>query len=391
MSVGSHLNINNGGIRPFFLCLIVVNALLFPCASGLTTNKRIQIGPLLSTCIDACQRGCQEIRKVQAARENSDNQELRSEVVLKDPKDPKSALTEADTAAQRAIVGSLRAEWCGGEGDDKADLLKIIGEEDDDEELAKSLAKATFEALDRDRFVDEIPSDDSDEGGIDAKRVTIFVDPLDGTREFVEERLENCQVLVGIAIDGEAVAGAVGLPFPQGNLETDPTIIYGLDGLGTGVVGTTLTRGPFPLERYTDGLKYPRPHHATGDAKIEVMEACRRGAIEGLGGSIVTYGGAGNKILAAALGEVTCTIQHRIGGAWDLCAPEAILKAMGGKMTDLFGEELEIYRDDAPPNCNERGYLATPPGSGEGFHEALAAKMMSMPEVQEYREKVEKM
>ena len=135
----------------------------------------------------------------------------------------------------------------------------------------------------------------------------------------------------------------------------------------------------------------PRPHHATGDYKGEIMEACRRGAIEGLGGSIVTYGGAGNKILAAALGEVTCSIQHRIGGAWDLCAPEAILKAMGGKMTDLFGEELAIYRDDAPPHCNERGYLATPPGSGEGFHEALAAKMMSLPEVQKYKEEVEKM
>lgn len=360
-----------------------------PCASGLTNNKRIQIGPLLSTCVDACQRGCHEIRKVQAARESSDNQELRGEVVLKDPKDPKSALTEADTAAQRAIVGSLRAEW--GSNIDNADLLKIVGEEDDNEELTKSLAKATFEPLDRDRFVEDIPSDDSGEDGIDAKRVTIFVDPLDGTREFVEGRLENCQVLVGIAIDGEAVAGAVGLPFPQGNLETDPTIVYGLDGMGTGVVGATLTRGPFPLERNVDGTKYPRPHHATGDSSAEVMEACRRGAIDGLGGSIVTYGGAGNKILAAALGEVTCTIQHRIGGAWDLCAPEAILKAMGGKMTDLFGDEIAIYRDDAPPFCNEKGYLATPPGSGDGFHEALAAKMMSLPEVQKYKEEVETM
>lgn len=378
-----------GKIRPFLLFFWAIQATQLPCASGLTTITRVQIGPLLSTCVDACQRGCNEIRKVQAARENSDKKELREEVVLKDPTDPKSALTEADTAAQRAIVGSLRAEWLGDEDGDN--LIKIVGEEDDDEELAKSLAEATFEPLDRDRFAEEIPSDESGEDGIEANRVTIFVDPLDGTREFVEGRLENCQVLVGIAIDGEAVAGAIGMPFPQGNLETESTIIYGLDGMGTGVVGATLTRGPFPLERHTDGTKYPRPHHATGDYKGEIMEACRRGAIEGLGGSIVTYGGAGNKILAAALGEVTCSIQHRIGGAWDLCAPEAILKAMGGKMTDLFGEELAIYRDDAPPHCNERGYLATPPGSGEGFHEALAAKMMSLPEVQAYKEKVENM
>ena len=101
--------------------------------------------------------------------------------------------------------------------------------------------------------------------------------------------------------------------------------------MGTGVVGATLTRGPFPLERNIDGAKYPRPHHATGDSTAEVMEACRRGAIDGLGRSIVTYGGAGNKMLAAAMGEVTCSIQHRIGCAWDMCAPGAILKAMGGQ------------------------------------------------------------
>lgn len=378
-----------GNTRQFLPIFVILQTALLPFGNGLTTNNRVQIGPLLSTCVDACQRGCYEIRKVQAARESSANAELREGVVLKDPTDPKSALTEADTAAQRAIVGSLRAEWIGNENDGTA--IKIVGEEDDDEELAKSLAEATFEALDRDRFAEEIPSDETGEDGIEANRITIFVDPLDGTREFVEGRLENCQVLVGIAIDGESVAGAVGMPFPQGNLETAPTIIYGLDGMGTGVVGTTLTRGPFPLERYADVVEYPPPHHATGDYKGEIMEACRSGAIDGLGGSIVTYGGAGNKILAAALGEVTCSIQHRIGGAWDLCAPEAILKAMGGKMTDLFGEELEIYSDDAPPHCNERGYLATPPGSGEGFHEALAAKMMSLPEVQKYKEDVEKM
>eukprot|EP00535_Pseudo-nitzschia_heimii_P004413 CAMPEP_0197188854 /NCGR_PEP_ID=MMETSP1423-20130617/18627_1 /TAXON_ID=476441 /ORGANISM="Pseudo-nitzschia heimii, Strain UNC1101" /LENGTH=368 /DNA_ID=CAMNT_0042640813 /DNA_START=105 /DNA_END=1208 /DNA_ORIENTATION=+ len=356
------------GIVLLFPLVLTIALVYTPCTSALATNKRIQIGPLLSTCVDACQRGCHEIRKVQAARESSDDQELGGTVVLKDPTDPKSALTEADTAAQRAIVGSLRSEWWG--DSDGGDGLKIVGEEDDDEDLAKSLAEARFEPLDRQRFVDDIPSGDLEQDGIDAERVTIFVDPLDGTREFVEGRLENCQVLVGIAIDGEAVAGAVGLPFPQGNLETEATIVYGLDGMGTGVVGATLSRGPFPLERNIDGVKFPRPHHATGDSNADVMKACRRGAIEGLGGSTVIYGGAGNKILATALGEVTCTIQHRIGGAWDLCAPEAILKAMGGKMTDLFGEEISIYRDDAPSNCNERGYLATEPGSGDGFHEA---------------------
>ena len=43
--------------------------------------------------------------------------------------------------------------------------------------------------------------------------VTVFVDPLDGTREFVEGRLEAVTSLVGIAVGGRAVGGAIGLPF----------------------------------------------------------------------------------------------------------------------------------------------------------------------------------
>ena len=265
----------------------------------LSVSSSFQIGPLLSTCVDACDRGCTEIRKVQAARET--NHLLKVE--LKDAQDPRSALTEADEAAHRAIVGSLREAW--------GDELRIVGEEDDDEDLANTLAEMTFEPpLDRDLFVDEI----GETADIDASKITIFVDPLDGTREFVEGRLENCQVLVGIAIDGEAVAGAVGIPFLDGTMDNESTVIYGIDGMGTGVKGATLTRGPYPLDKHIDGVKYPRPHHATGDSTAEVMDACRQRTIKRFGGSTVIYGGAGNKILAAALGEVSCSIQHKVGG-----------------------------------------------------------------------------
>mmetsp|Transcript_35993 Transcript_35993/g.73424 ORF Transcript_35993/g.73424 Transcript_35993/m.73424 type:complete len:415 (-) Transcript_35993:249-1493(-) len=390
----------------------------------LSVSSSFQIGPLLSTCVDACDRGCTEIRKVQAARETNDDNFLKVE--LKDAQDPRSALTEADEAAHRAIVGSLREAW--------GDELRIVGEEDDDEDLANTLAEMTFEPpLDRDLFVDEI----GETADIDASKITIFVDPLDGTREFVEGRLENCQVLVGIAIDGKAIAGAVGIPFLDGTMDNESTVIYGIDGMGTGVKGATLTRGPYPLDKHIDGVKYPRPHHATGDSTAEVMDACRQRTIKRFGGSTVIYGGAGNKILAAALGEVSCSIQHKVGGPvsfasakfdscpwfdhiflvaefilsysvphqmydltylfnihsanlkWDLCAPEAILKAMGGKMTDLFGEEIQIYRDDAPTRCNERGYLASAPGSEEIFHEALAANMVALDAVQKYKEEIE--
>ena len=58
--------------------------------------------------------------------------------------------------------------------------------------------------------------------------ITIFVDPLDGTREFVEGRVWNVQVLIGIAVRGEAAAGAVGLPFASGSSDSDAAVVYGM-------------------------------------------------------------------------------------------------------------------------------------------------------------------
>jgi hypothetical protein len=74
------------------------------------------------------------------------------------------------------------------------------------DELNKAISSSSFEPLKKDTFEDDI----GETAEIDPSEITIYVDPLDGTREFVKERLENCQVLVGIAIGGESVAGAIG-------------------------------------------------------------------------------------------------------------------------------------------------------------------------------------
>eukprot|EP00980_Cylindrotheca_fusiformis_P028990 scaffold22689_cov163-Cylindrotheca_fusiformis.AAC.5 len=327
----------------------------------------LQLAPLLSTCVDACQRGCVEIRNVHKSRDVS------FQVELKDEQDPRSALTEADFAAQKAIVGALRQQW----GSD----LRIVGEEDGDEKLEQAIASTSFEPLKLDLFQDDI----GETPEIDPSDITVYVDPLDGTREFVEERLDNCQVLVGIAVGGESVAGAVGIPFPSGNLDTDETVVYGLADVGTGVIGTPLKRGPFPLEKYANAENFPQPHYATGDSPAEVIRGAVDGIVDRYGGCNVSYGGAGNKILAAALGEVACSIQHKYGGPWDICAPEAILKAMGGRLTDLFGQDVNVFKADAPENCNQRGFIATGPGSD---HEALSKALLNMPVITDYQKTV---
>lgn len=51
---------------------------------------------------------------------------------------------------------------------------------------------------------------------------------------------------------------------------------------------------------------------------------------------ICKIGGAGNKCNNLAIGNVDCYIHPSPGlKFWDLCAPESIIKAMGGYSTDL--------------------------------------------------------
>ena len=213
---------------------------------AVAASTPISVRALLSTCCDACALGCAAIRDVQAQR-SAGGDALR--VRLKTQDDPRSALTEADAAAQRAIVGALLHEWPG---------LRIVGEEED-----APLPVAAPGGLRRDLCVgcgSDVTAELAD--------ITLYVDPLDGTREFVEERLQNCQALVGVAVRGRAVAGAVGVPFPSGDLRSDATIVYGLVGAGYGTLGQELARPFIPRD-----ASRPRPYVATGDTLPSIMEA----------------------------------------------------------------------------------------------------------------------
>lgn len=323
-------------------------------------STTVKLNELLSTCIDACSLGCQEIRSVQAKRKESGS---LSKLEFKDPLDCKSALTEADGAAQKAIVDSLRKEW--------GASLTIVGEEDDDDETSAANEDDLNDTQPLRRDLSSLKTDMT----VNLADVTIFVDPLDGTREFVENRLTNCQSLVGIAVSNKAVAGAMGLPFPKGDLETCPSIVYGLVDVGSGVYGQELD-----MKTSTDS----NPSLATGDAPLPVMVAARDIVKERFGGTNKLYGGAGNKILATAFGVTDCTVQHKYGGPWDTCAPEAVIRSMGGKITDLFGDPISVYADS---KRNAFGFVATFRDSRIS-HAELCSNLQENEAVQAYREQV---
>ena len=85
-------------------------------------------------------------------------------------------------------------------------------------------------------------------------------------------------------------------------------------------------------------------------------------------------GGAGTKILAAAEGVADLAIMHFGTSLWDTCAPEAIARALGGRVTDLFGSPL-IHLSEPPSGSlkNGLGVVASAPGASDA-HDALCAR-----------------
>ena len=304
---------------------------------------------LLSTCVDACERGMSEIRRVAAALERTDAGAV-ADVDYKIAGDARSALTAADVAAQAAIVPPLEAAWPGLVVVGEEDLACDVGAAADGAVCASELAVARAEddaPLRRDRV------DFEKQKRVATGRVAVFVDPLDGTREFVEGRLENVQTLVGVSVDGEAVAGAVGLPFGGAD---GAVVLFGLAGAG---VGATAPRPP------AAGDKGARPIVAAGDTDDATLRAAYAAALAG-GGRRELVGGTGTKILAVVEGRADVAVMNFKSSAWDTCAPEALLRAAGGRLTDIFGEALVHRPRPRTPATylNALGAVATGPGFG---------------------------
>lgn len=103
--------------------------------------------------------------------------------------------TEADRLSQAIIISNLAERF--------PDCL-ICGEEDGSVEYNKSYLLD----LEDDKFIvgQEYPSQYAN---LTQKDITIWVDPLDGTSEFVSGKPESVTVLIGFSVKDRAVAGVI--------------------------------------------------------------------------------------------------------------------------------------------------------------------------------------
>lgn len=250
--------------------------------------------------------------------------------------------TEADRSAQRCIIASLTQQF---------PAVKIIGEEggsdlnvtadwlisQGDSDFLKLSCPADLQHLKEEDFI-------------------VWVDPLDGTSEYTQGFLDHVTVLIGIAVKDSAVGGVIHQPYyknPSGELGRT---IWGLKGLGTGgFEPCSPPEGKFIVTT-------TRSHsNAIVQAALDALSPTE----------VIKVGGAGYKVLQLLEGKAHAYVFASAGcKKWDTCAPEAVLEAQGGVLTDIVGTHYSYHADVEHPN--RRGVLAT---SAKVPHEEVISKI----------------
>lgn len=155
-----------------------------------------------------------------------------------------------------------------------------------------------------------------------------FVDPMDGTREFVDRNGEFC-AMVGLAIDGRAVFGGVKTPVTGDLVMGDPEGAFRVTAKG---------------ERHDLRVAVPVAH-APLRAVVSRSHANPR-VIEVLGAAGVAEripcGSVGLKVERVITGAAEVYVHLGKGPKlWDGCAPEAIARAAGLAFTNARGEAID--------------------------------------------------
>eukprot|EP01116_Phalansterium_solitarium_P024551 TRINITY_DN9020_c0_g1_i1.p1 TRINITY_DN9020_c0_g1~~TRINITY_DN9020_c0_g1_i1.p1 ORF type:complete len:312 (+),score=76.10 TRINITY_DN9020_c0_g1_i1:144-1079(+) len=256
----------------------------------------VNVGGLLSVCVQASAAAGEIIRSFQRSGFQT---EFKSD---------ESPVTQADINAQKLIVALLRKY--------RSNLV-YVGEED--ASLSNASDPPTTDLQPDDSLVDcsLVPEEYQ---SVPLAELCVFIDPLDGTREFVRGNWASVTTLIGIAVRGLPVAGVIGQPFgPLGNGEA--RTVYGMPGVGLhGIERQQRRLGALTLT-------------VSSTAALEARTAA-------IGCDDILWGsGTGFKSLLVLGGDADVFL-HSGTYLWDICAPAALLAVLGGTCTDLHGHAV---------------------------------------------------
>lgn len=191
-----------------------------------------------------------------------------------------------------------------------------------------------------------VAEETADRSGAVGKSRCWYVDPLDGTKEFIAKNGEF-SVMIGLAIDGASKLGVVYQPEH--------------DKLYAGVVG----EGAFLLQRGEKRALHVSEIDDPSQLKLVVSRSHRDKSTDAIVKRLgITHekpsGSVGVKVGLIAEREADVYVHpSNKSSRWDACAPDAILRGAGGIFLDLAGKPyvydgVAIQNDHGIFACNAR-------------------------------------
>eukprot|EP01084_Bolivina_argentea_P256847 432604_1 len=331
-------------------------------------NKPLKLLHLISTVRDLANHSGSIIRNVFESgnlhiidKSKKSNNELYGTEAL-NALDPQ---TIADCAVQKLIITSLLKTFPG---------ITVIGEEDDDNKSisidsikpSKQLPPIYYNNIATKTFFIDEKYDSIFNQKLDPKHVCIWVDPIDGTKEYTQGIKNSVTCLIGIAYKGQPISGVINRPFNN-------QIFFGVVGVPCIFIEKTKdikhSNDIFNVDNeilidsvnvLTECELKKRDINRRiiccsrsflDETTIKYINNCNPDKIE-------RRGGAGGKVLMVLEGEADSYVC--IAGytkKWDMCAPQALLQCVGGALTEPNGKLLNYTRNARYSNSN--GIVAT--------------------------------
>ncbi|KAL0236834.1 hypothetical protein PCE1_000231 [Barthelona sp. PCE] len=266
-------------------------------------------------------------------------------------------VTRADKTVERMIVSTFNKYFPN---------LSIVGEEDEEPHDEYALAYSKPPAS---HPFKDCPLYDIDD-------IIAYIDPLDGTRDFVatvddstSDYRKNVTTLIGFTLKStkQCVAGVVHFPFSEPN--------------GHSVIGIVETKQVFGLQ--SSSMPNPNTVIYTQWAPYNtISEMDMYGSMLNIINStmdikqVFRAGGMGSKAVFA-LNAGGIYVDCGTGSKrWDSCAPEAIVRAAGGHVCDIVGDSI-VY-DPSLPIRNETGVVFFHPLAFEKHSALVDGRLMAV-------------
>ncbi|XP_074640904.1 inositol monophosphatase 3-like [Tubulanus polymorphus] len=288
----------------------------FGGANLLRSEPKISMKELLCVGIELAKRGGNRVKQIH------DSNKLDATSKGKTKEGAKEMMTEGDLQSHRAIVYGFDKAFPG---------IKVISEEHErkpvDFKVIPDLVKQMNE-------VDEIITSDVQ---IPLNEISVWIDPLDATQEYTEGLTQYVTVMVCVAVNGQPTIGIIHQPFLK---ETAwGWVAYGTSKNVKNQVNEKDQKTPIEGKEDPVRLIVSRSHAG----KVEPLV---KDAFDNV--NVIPAGGAGYKTLALIKGEADAYVHVTRIKKWDICAGNALLNSLGGRMTTLDGTHIDYHAESNP-------------------------------------------